>query len=166
MSEPKTIKVGVSDVKLDASNMSFNEATLGKYLESEAMHYNYFGEKLAEAEYIQHRAEMEYDSIYAEKFKTYKEEGGCSDKLSEASAKADSEVQDAKKKALQARYNVKLLYQHLRAWDKNHENAQSRGYMLRKEIDKLGNTVRRDLSLEDKVNEIVGASNVDDETDS
>ena len=36
-----------------------------------------------------------------------------------------------------------LLKQHLRSWDKAHENAQSRGHMIRKEMDKLNTDIMK-----------------------
>jgi hypothetical protein len=42
-----------------------------------------------------------------------------------------------KEEVRQAKYIVARLKQHLRAWDKSHDNAQSMGHMLRKQMDKL-----------------------------
>ena len=37
---------------------------------------------------------------------------------------------------IEARYVVNRLKNHLKAWDKNHDNAQSMGHMLRKQMEK------------------------------
>lgn len=151
--EPKKIHIGAEEVILDTKLMEFNEATLSSYIEKEGGLYAYYGEKLADAEYAHQRAEQEYEVLYARKFKTYKESGG-SDKLAESSAKADIEVEEAKKRALTWKYKVRLLQQHLRAYDKNHDNAQSRGHMLRKEMDKLGANIYGQ-TLDDRVKEFI-----------
>jgi hypothetical protein len=44
-----------------------------------------------------------------------------------------------------------MLRQHLRAWDKNHENAQNRGNTLRKEMERL----HKDRFMDDKIDEII-----------
>lgn len=130
------IKIANEEVHLDPKNLEFNEATLVDYLKNEASWYNNFGAKLARAEYLLQSRELEHERIYAEKFRDFKDDGG-SDNLCKSKAECDNEVVEAKEKVIKARFKVKLLQQHLRAWDKNHENAQSLGHMLRKEMDKL-----------------------------
>jgi hypothetical protein len=51
---------------------------------------------------------------------------------------ATDDVVAAKLKVNEAYLTVQLLKQHLRSWDKNHENAQSVGHFLRKEMEKMG----------------------------
>jgi hypothetical protein len=57
-----------------------------------------------------------------------------------------------------------LLQQHLRAWDKNHDNAQSRGHMIRKEMDKLNIDIYKskqlDVDIDRKVSEIIKEADV------
>lgn len=132
--------VGSDVVKLDPTNMEFNETNLTTYLQKEGGYYNNFGAHLATAEFILQRREADYDALYGEKFKTYKDEGG-SDKFVEARTDSDTDIVEAKAKIVNARYKVRLLQQHLRAWDKNHENAQSLGHYLRKEMDKLNSDI-------------------------
>jgi hypothetical protein len=51
-------------------------------------------------------------------------------------------VVDIKEQVIEARYYVNRLKNHLKAWDKNHDNAQSVGHMQRKLMDKLhGDTI-------------------------
>lgn len=155
--ELKVINLGGKEVKLDPKNLEFNEHTLSEYMEKEAGWYDYFGAKLADAEYLMQRAELEYDVIYSERFKENKDKG-CSDKLAEANAKADPDVEEARLAAHAAKHKVKLLQGHLRAWDRAHENAQSRGHFLRKEMDKLNKDIygsKPDNYLERRIEDIV-----------
>jgi hypothetical protein len=159
------IKVGEEVVDLDAENLKFNENTLTNYLQREGGHYNYFGGLLAKAEYLLQYRELDHEVAYADTFKMFKDEGG-SDKLAESKTESFPQVIEAKKKVIEAKYLVRQLVQHLKAWDKNHENAQSLGHHLRKEMDKLANDIRaagyrHDMtdntnSFEDEVNKIVG----------
>lgn len=134
------VVLGKEEVKLDPTPLRFNEATLSDYLETEGSWYDYFGAKLADAEYLMQRYELAHDVAYSEKFKENKE-NGSSDKMAEAQAKCDPDVEAAKNTFLGSKHNVRLLQQHLRAWDKNHDNAMSRGHFLRKEMDKLSPSV-------------------------
>lgn len=134
------IQVGNDSVHLNPDNLSFTEASLTTYLQKEGGYYNNFGAMLARAEFLLQHAELEWEAFYGQKFKEYKDEGG-SDKYAEARTESDEDVIEAKKKVIDTRLKVRLLTQHLRAWDKNHENAQSLGHFLRKEMDKLGTDV-------------------------
>ena len=84
--------------------------------------------------------EKKYELLYSEKYEFYKD-GGCTDKLSEAKAKCEVEVDAAKGLALDAKHTVLSLKQHLRSWDKAHEASQNRGHTIRKEIDKLSRDI-------------------------
>jgi hypothetical protein len=161
--EAKVIRLGDKEVKLDPANMKFNEITLNDYMEKEAGWYDYFGSMLAEAEYLMQRIELEHDTLYSERFKEHKEQG-CSDKLAEANAKADPDVEKAKLDYLASKHKVRLLQQHLRAWDRAHENAQSRGHFLRKEIDKLNKDIygKPDNYLERRLDDIIKEVNPND----
>lgn len=134
------IKVGNEEVNLDPENLKFDESSLTNYLQKEGGFYNNFGGKLAKAEFIHKCRELDYEVLYGEKFKMYKEEGG-SDKLAEAKTDSDPEISKAQQKIIVAAYKVNLLKQHLKAWDKNHENVQSLGHNLRKEMDKLNSDI-------------------------
>ena len=131
------IELNGERVSLDSKVLDFNEATVHHWIEKSAGWYNHFGEKLALAEYNLQQADAKYDLKYNEYFKNIKESNGYSDKLAEAHTKSDLEVSELKNKVVDAKYVVRLLQQHLRAWDKAHESAMNRSYTLRKEIDKL-----------------------------
>ena len=136
MAEKETIKIADREVTLDPSILKFDESTLTNYIQTEGGYYDNYGAYLALAEKALHLCEMQYDQVYTERFAEAKDNGG-SDKLAEAKAKSDPEVINAREYVIEAKYKVKRLQQHLRAWDKNHDNAQSLGHMIRKEMDKL-----------------------------
>lgn len=135
MKEETLVFAGYS-VKLDSENLRFNEATLNHYIQTESGYYDNFGASLARAERNLQNKETLHEKLYADRFVESKEMGG-SDKLAEAKTKGDDDVVASKEEIIEAKYIVNRLKQHLRAWDKNHDNAQSLGHMLRKELDKL-----------------------------
>ena len=147
------IKLGEDRViEINPSNLAFNETTLSTYLTKEAGFYDNFGSSLAVAERVLQIAELRHERIYSEKFSLYKDMGG-SDKLADARAKSDDDVVKAREVVVEVKYKVKRIQQHLRAWDKNHDNAQSLGYMMRKELDKLAPEIkhRRESSFEEEL---------------
>jgi hypothetical protein len=148
------IRIGGQEIVLDNSRLAFNEVSLNVFMENLALWYDYFSQKLAEAEAILAYKEYEYDVFFSSSYERSKEDG-CTDKLAEANAKKDPNVCDAKKEIIVAKHKVTLLKQHLKAWDKAHENAMSRGHMVRKEMDKL-NTDIMFKGRDDRVGEIVG----------
>jgi len=149
-----TLKIGGQDIFLDNSRLAFNEISLNNFMENLALWYDYFSQKMAEAEAILAYKEYEYDILFSSSYEKSKEEG-CTDKLAEANAKKDANVCEAKREIIAAKHKVTLLKQHLKSWDKAHENAMSRGHMVRKEMDKL-NTDIVFRSKEDQVQNIVG----------
>jgi hypothetical protein len=160
----RTIKVAGQDVVIDPRRLTFSEVTLTRYTEEEGVWYNYFGQRLADADAEWQVFSSKHDKISSEKFVQFKSEGG-SDKFVEARVKSDDEVKKAKDHEMAARHKVKVLQQHLRAWDKCHENAQSRGHMLRKEIDKLNRDTfaknKMDGEMEEEVDKIIASSKDD-----
>lgn len=158
LSKKRVIKVVGEDVVIDPGRLKFNEATLNRFIEEEAGWYDYYGQRLAEAEGELQFREYKWEVKFAEKFAAFKEAGG-SDRLAEAQAKADVEVAASREAVIAAKQRVKILQQHLRSWDKCHENAQSRGHFLRKEIDKLNADIfhARDHGLDSRVEEIIGS---------
>ena len=134
----ETLQIDGKEVVLDQKNMDFNEGNLSEYLKKEAAYYNHFGWALAEAESELAIAELDYDKVYGEKYAFIKDNEGGSDKMVEAKTLSSVEVSEAKLRTIQAKENVKKIYHHLRAWDKSHENALNLGYMLRKEMEKIG----------------------------
>lgn len=158
--ENKTVKVNDEEFVLDTDRLTFNEASLSKYLQEEAAWYNHVAQKLADAEQELQEIELEYDIKYSEKFRGFKELGG-SDKLAESNSKADVEVEALKQFEIKAKNTVKSLQWYLKALDKSHDNAQSFGHMLRKEMDKLMMDIKRtgDVSMESQIDDIIGRSN-------
>jgi DNA repair exonuclease SbcCD ATPase subunit len=154
-----------SEVVLDTSKLYFSEATLDEYLETEGGWIDYFGAKLADAErelmemeFFQEKEEEQYDRVYSKVFSTIKSTEGGSDKLVEGQTKTEPTVTDAKdklmnlqSKVIEKKHAVNMLKQHLRAWDKNHENAQNRGNTLRKEMERL----HKDRVLVDNLDDII-----------
>lgn len=132
----ETITIGGEEIQIDPSLFQFDQNSLSQYLEVEAGWYSYYGAKLADAEAEYQFIDAKLDATYGEKFVHLKENEGGSDKLVESKVKQDSEYQELNKKKIAAKRRVKLLQQHIRAWDKNHDNAQQLGYLLRKELDK------------------------------
>jgi len=159
----RTIKVAGNEIELDPKKLEFNEANLSNYLEQEAIWYDYYGGCFADAEAEKDYFELKVEKLYSEKFAEAKQ-GGSSDKLAEAIAKADPELDTAKKNAIIAKHKMKLLQQHLKAFDRSHENANNRGHTLRKEIDKLDGRIYGDNGGVDKqIDDIIGkAEQVDD----
>jgi hypothetical protein len=153
-----TLQVEGNPVLLDRNRLAFNEANLSRFIEEEAVWYDYFGNALASSEAELQLREATWDQIYSEKFAIQKDEG-ASDKLAEARAKADPAVSDAKKAVIETKKVVKHLQQHLRSWDHCHANAQNRGNTLRKEMDKLGGDIRNrsgySSELESQIDSII-----------
>lgn len=149
-----TIKIGNQEVVLDNSRLSFNEISLSTFMENLALWYDYFSQKLAEAEALLSYKEYEYELAFSSAYEKFKEDG-CTDKLAEANARKESQVSDFKKEIISAKHKVTLLKQHLRSWDKAHENAQSRGHMIRKEMDKLNSDIMVKREMNDEVESIV-----------
>jgi len=156
-------------IDLDTAKLAFSEGTLSEYLETEGGWIDYYGAKLAEAERQYAEMEMEveqkedeYERTYSKVFSTLKNTEGGSDKLVEGMSKVEPTVVAARKevltwkaKSIELKYIVRILQQHLRAWDKNHENAQNRGNTLRKEIERLYKDKVTVPSYEEKMDEII-----------
>lgn len=149
-------------VVLDPNNLRFDEATLGIYIQHEAGYYDNFGSFLALAERNQQNKDTLYERTYYERFTEAKESGG-SDRLAEAKAKSDPTVVALKQDAIEAKFIVNRLKQHLKAWDKNHDNAQSLGHMIRKQMDKLNAEINMRIANVDR-SEIPGLDNAVEST--
>ena len=91
----RTIKVAGQDVVIDPKKLTFSEVTLTKYTEEEGVWYNYFGQRLADADAEWQVFSAKHDQMSSEKFAQFKSEGG-SDKFVEARVKSDDEVKKAK----------------------------------------------------------------------
>ena len=135
--EPITIKIGDREVVVDTNRLIFTEATLNEYMQKMYAWYDYFGRALAEAEALLNARKAEYDRLVDTKFDSAKSAGNCSDKLAQARSESDPAVVEARLRVVAAQRKVKLLMQHLRAWDKAHDCALNLAFNLRKEMDKL-----------------------------
>ncbi len=151
----RVLKVGKREVIVDTENLLFNEVTLGEFFKKAPAWYDNIGRGMAEAEAIVQVRKMEYDEVSGEKFDHYKTEGKVSDKLAQARTDGDKDVLEARTRLTAAQLNVSLIKNHLRAWDKAFDNAQSTGHMLRREMNKLGHDFR-ERSVEQAVEDTIG----------
>ena len=106
MIDKETITIAGHEVILDPSNLKFDDMTLNAYIQTEGGFYDSFGAYFAMAEKVLNLRDMEYDRIYSERFAEIKDTGGGSDKLTEAKAKSDPDVVEAKKHVIDAKYKV------------------------------------------------------------
>lgn len=127
-------------VEIDPEKLRFSEDSLSSYIQTEGGYYDHFGAYLALAERNLQNKELQAEKLFSERFDEAKE-AGSSDKLAEAKAKADATVVAMREYVIEAKYIVTRLKMHLKAWDKNHDNAQSMGHMLRKQMDKLNSDI-------------------------
>lgn len=138
--EKVTVTVAGEPLILDPNHMKFNENTLSDYMDHEYGWIDYLGKKLEFATKEMMLAEVNHEFLYNKRFVECKDEGG-SDNYAKAKASSDVEVVDAYKHYVDRKYVVGTIKAHLRAWDKNHDNAQNRGHTLRKELDKLNKDI-------------------------
>jgi hypothetical protein len=134
MAKTETLKFDKYEVEVNPENLRFDEQSLSEYIQKEGGHYDNFGAYLALAERNLQNKQTSHEKLYCDRFDEAKELG-ASDKLAEARSKKDADVVDAKNDVIEASYIVNRLKNHLKAWDKNHDNAQSLGHMLRKQMD-------------------------------
>lgn len=135
-----TVKVCGQDVILDPSRMKFNENTLSQYLQEEYSWFDYFGKQLELAEKELAECEMEFENLYSAKYIEAKDEGNP-DGYCKSKAQIDPDVVAAHKRKIEKKATVGLLKSHIKAWDKNHANANNRGHTLRKEMEKLNSDI-------------------------
>jgi hypothetical protein len=148
-------------VNIDPEYLRFDEDTLSRYIQTEGGYYDNFGNYLALAERNLQNKENMQEKVYCERFVEAKEMG-ASDKLAEAKAKCDPTVTSLRSDIVEARFVVNRLKNHLKAWDKSHDNAQSMGHMLRKQMDRLnsdilGNAGWQGSTLDQDVSKAVGS---------
>jgi len=153
MSKKEKFNIGNTEVIIDPDLLVFNDLTLGKYIEREGGWFDHYGSMLALAERHLGLLEAKHEKLFGERFAEFKDVGG-SDKLAEARAKSDDDVSECRKQIVDAKYRVGRLKGHLKAWDKNHDNAQSMGHMQRKQMDKLNASIMGKVAGVD-VNEIL-----------
>ena len=157
LNENEVIEIGPEKVPIDCEKMGFDEASLSKYIQEEASWFSYLGQKMADLDWMRQRAEAEYEHAFAAKFVELKEGGGGSDKLVDMKCKSDEELYEKKKKIAGAKRLAEKMRQHMRAWDKNHDNASNYGHNLRKEMEKLAQDIKwsKDAEIADKVEAII-----------
>lgn len=156
------LEFGGFEVCIDPEKMRFDETSLTEYIQCEFPYYDNIGHYLSLAERNLQNLEVTYERLYHERFVESKEMGG-SDKLAEAKAKSDPDVIATKQDIVDAKYIVNRLKRHLSALDKNHDNAQSLGHMLRKSMDKLNTEIMARIHNVDP-REIVDLDKTVDET--
>ena len=139
--EKVTVQIRGRDVHLDPDNMKFNEVTLSEYMDKEYAWIDYFGKQLEYANKEMLEAEITYEAEYSKRYIMAKDAGNT-ENYAKADALSDQTVIAARKKVAERKEVVGLLKAHLKAWDKNHDNAQNRGHTLRKEMEKLNRDIR------------------------
>jgi hypothetical protein len=143
-----TIKLSPEEeVVLDPEHVQFTEATLNNFLQKSPAWFSYYTAKQAHAQYFVSLYEDEYERIYSNNFRLHKV--GSSDKLAEALAKIEPEVQEALSKIRIAKENLAIIIGYVRALDKAIQNALNLGYNLRKEMQQLGRVVSEEKTLEE-----------------
>ena len=141
MNDVIKINLGDKELIIDPSRLEFNEVTLTEFFQKSHGYYDNLGRGLANLEALYQTRKMELDEISSRKFDEYKTVGKISDKLAQAKTDSDPEVLAARKRLISVGRNVSMVKNHLKAWDKAHENALSTGHFLRKEMDKLGTVI-------------------------
>ncbi len=136
MSEDRVIKLGNKEVTLKHSLLTFDEHTINNFLQNSAGNHASYSAYHADAQYIHSTYEDRAESLYAEKFKLYREESS-SDKMAEMKTKADKDVLDAQEMVRLSKHNANLLYGFTRSLDRAHESCKEFCYNMRKELDKL-----------------------------
>ena len=136
----RTIDLEDEIVILDPNRLSFNDASLSKYMEEFGLWYDYFSSKVAKAEELVANAELETENRKDEYFLKGKSEG-LTEKAALAYANTQTEVKDWAKKVNKLTSFSKQLKEFAKALDKAYNMAQSRGHMLRKEMDKLNSDI-------------------------
>jgi len=136
------VKVTVQgrEIVLDPKNMRYNENSLGDYMGKEYGWVDYLGKQLEYAQKEVLLADIEIDRLYGIRYMEAKDKGE-SEGYSKAYANSRDDVVDARKYLAERKEVVGHIKAHLKAFDKNHENAQNRGHTLRKELDKLNRDI-------------------------
>ncbi|RDJ35367.1 MAG: hypothetical protein DWQ19_11165 [Crenarchaeota archaeon] len=153
----RTIDLGDEEVILDPKKFQFNDSTLNKFMEGLSLWYDYYSSKTAKAEELMLTAEEKHQELYLEKFLEGKQEG-LSDKGADAFARTDAAIKAKQSEVTKYKSAVKHLKEYLKSFDKAHSMAQNRGYMIRKEMEKLNSDIyhsRGDFNIDD----IIGKGN-------
>ncbi len=139
-SEKIVIFVNNKEIILDPEHMKFNEFTLSEYMSKEYAWIDYYGKQLELATKELSLAELNYEKKFGEVYIANKDAGN-SDNYSKMKAQCDQDCVLLYEKVIDRRSAVGFLKMYLKAWDKNHDNAQNRGHTLRKELDKLNKDI-------------------------
>jgi len=136
------VKVTVQgrEIVLDPKNMKYNENSLGDYMSQEYGWVDYLGKQLEYAQKEVLLADIEADRLLGLRYMEAKDKGQ-SEGYSKAFANSSDDVVAARKYLAERKEVVGHIKAHLKAFDKNHENAQNRGHTLRKELDKLNRDI-------------------------
>jgi hypothetical protein len=135
------IKLGNNDIVLDPELLKFNEHTLNKFLQDFASNYKIYNEYHANAQYIHSKYEDKYESLYSEKFKSYRE-NVTSDKMADVHCKCDNDIKEALEFVRISKRNVNMIWGFLRSMDRAHDDAIQFSYNIRKELEKIFNNVK------------------------
>lgn len=127
------VRVGIEEIDLNTDLLKVTEASLNEILSNFAATYAYYGARHNEANYVLSTLEDQYDQAFARKVKELKETG-ATDKLSESSAKTDTDVIEMKENVRKARRTKDHLLTFLRALEKQHESSISMATNLRQEM--------------------------------
>lgn len=147
----RTIDLEGEIVILDPQRFVFTDATLSQFMQDVSLYYDYYSSKSAKSEELLTKFENEHETLYLTAFLQGKE-SGFSDKGAEAFAKISPDVKVAYEKVEKYKSTTKQLKEYLKSFDKAHNMAQNRGYMIRKELDKLGLDIKYTT---DDINNIV-----------
>jgi len=139
-SEKIKVIVNNKEIILDPDNMKFNEFTLSEYMDKEYAWIDYYGKQLEMANKELSLTELAYETKYNEIYILNKDQGG-SDTYCKAKSQCNQECVELYGKVIERKSAVGFLKMYLKAWDKNHDNAQNRGHTLRKELDKLNKDI-------------------------
>jgi hypothetical protein len=148
--------IGAEEIVLDDADLVFNEATLGEFQEQLALKYDYYGQKLADLQYIEATAKIKKEALYGTLCTEFKTENGGSDEHVKNNVKKDVSYVAMCSELAKATHNREQIQYHLRAWDKAHSNAESRGHTLRREMSKLNVDYGTRSDYGDQASEICG----------
>src|SRR5579872_645314 len=126
------IKVGNDEIELNEQVLEVTHETINDFLSKFASWYRYYQEQYNRASIITKHLSDRYSNLLQSKFKHYKQETQCSDKMADACSKSDEEVLDAQEKMRGAEYIKDELWGFLRSMDYAHENALQLCYNMRK----------------------------------
>ena len=154
----RTVDLDGEPIVLDPKRFQFNDASLGKFMEDVSLWYDYYSSKTSKAEGLLVDSETVHEQKYLEKFLAGKQEG-FSDKAADAYGKTDLIVRECQEKVNKYKLATKQLKEYLKSFDKAHSMAMNRGFMIRKEMDKLNSDIHFNKSETCNIDDIIGKSN-------